>query len=472
MGAASTLSLFSCDIKLEKRPNVLFIAIDDLNDWVGCMGGHPDARTPNIDKLSKRGVLFTNAHCSAPLCGPSRTSLMTGLQPSTTGQYRNHPLFRDPASPNLLKNAVTIPQHFMKHGYRAVSGGKIFHGTPDPPSWHEHFPSMSENVPDEPKHSKDNISNKMYPKEIGKRITWGPMPEKIGDEDMGDGKVANWAKQELQKKQKAPFFLGVGFKKPHLPWFVPKKYFDMFPPDIISLPKVKNDDLADVPQVAINEIVNYKTIIPNHEIITSNGQWRNAVAAYLATVAFVDAQVGRVIDALDSSPYADNTVVVLWSDHGWHLGEKLYWKKFSLWEESTRNILFISGPGIDSAKCSKPVSLIDIYPTLIDLCGLSPREGLEGQSLLPLLRNPNLRWDRPALSTRDNNHSLRTERWRYTRYHDGSEELYDHLNDPNEWTNLSDNPEYSPVKEELKKWLPKTQAVDIRQLVNSNEKAP
>ncbi len=451
-GVTALLPALSRSGREKNRPNVLFMCIDDLNDWIGCLGGHPDVKTPSLDRLAARGVLFTNAHCSAPACNPSRASLMTGILPSTSGVYHNpNPWRRSP----VLKDAVTIPQHFMAHGYRAVGGGKIYHGGfPDPPSWQAYFPSQKKNKPDDPM-PKDRPLN-----DIRKtaHFDWGPVP--IADEAMGDAKVARWAIGELKAKHDKPFFLGCGFFRPHLPWYVPQKYFDMYPVDTIALPDIDNNDLDDVPPLA------KKMAKPqgDHRKVLQHKQWRKAVQGYLASITFVDTCVGRVIDAFDASDYRDNTVIVLWSDHGWHLGEKLHWRKFALWEEATHNVMMMIAPGVTkpSQRCPRPVTLLDVYPTLIDLCDLEKKPELEGKSLLPLLKNPNGNWDRPALTTHGrNNHSLRTERWRYTRYSDGTEELYDHDSDPLEWKNLAGNPEHADQKKKLAAWLPKTNVPEI-----------
>lgn len=431
--------------------NVLFIAIDDLNDWIGCLGGHPDVRTPNLDRLAARGVLFTNAHCAAPVCNPSRAALLTGVRPSTSGVYDNRQPLR---KADATKNAITIPQHFMASGYRVAGGGKIFHGGyPDPQSWQEYFPSQRQNKPPDPvppKRPANGIPNTAH-------FDWGPVD--VPESEMGDWKVADWASRELEKKHERPFFLGCGIFRPHLPWYVPRKYFEMYSPDKITLPNVKEDDLDDVPPMG------RKIAKPDgdHRKVIEYNQWRKAVQGYLASISFADACVGRVIDALDASPYARNTTVVLWSDHGWHLGEKLHWRKFALWEEATHNVLMVASPGVTSpgGRCSRPVNLMDIYPTLIDLCGLPRRTGLEGVSLLPLLKNPKASWDRPSVTTyQRGNHSVRSERWRYIRYRDGSEELYDHQNDELEWTNLAGKPEYETIKKELARWLPQSDAPD------------
>ena len=430
-----------------KKPNVLFIAVDDLNDWIGCLGGHPDAQTPHIDRLAKRGVLFERAYCSAPLCNPSRASLLTGYAPSTTGVYRNPHLWRQSEK---LKNAATIPQHFMANGYHVVGGGKIFHGgQQDPQSWQFYFNKGRFPQPKQlPGSGVKGLGN----------LDWGPVD--AADEDLKDTNVADWAAKELNKKHEKPFFIACGIFRPHLPWYAPRKYFDRFPPDKITLPTINEQDLDDVPPIP-RKWVNKKS----HEKIVSNGKWREAVAAYLACSTYADACIGRVLDALDRSPYKDSTIVVFWCDHGWHLAEKLHWKKFTLWEEATRVPMAIHVPGMTKpgGRCGRTVSLLDLYPTLIDLCGLTAKPELEGRSLVPLLKNPAAAWERPAVTTYQlGNHSVRSERWRYTRYRDGTEELYDHEKDPLEWTNLAKKPAFTPVKDDLKRWLPKIDAPEAR----------
>jgi arylsulfatase A-like enzyme len=429
--------------------NVLFIAVDDLNDWIGCLGGHPDVKTPNFDRLARKGVLFTSAHCAAPLCNPSRAALMTGIRPSTSGVYdNNQPMRQSPA----LAKAVSLSQHFMEHGYRVIGGGKIYHGGyPDPQSWHEYFPSQSQTKPPDPvppKRPANGIPNTA-------QFDWSPLA--VPDSKMGDWQVAEWAAAELRKKQNKPLFLACGIFRPHLPWYVPEKYFDLYPLDRIALPDVKDDDLDDVPPIGRK----FARPEGDHKRVLEYDQWRKAVQAYLASISFADAMLGRVLDAFEEGPLAGDTSIVLWSDHGWHLGEKLHWRKFSLWEEATHNVLMISSPGLTTpgGRCDRTVSLMDIYPTLIDLCALKPRQPLEGASLMPLLKNPGARWDRPALTTyMRGNHSIRSERWRYIRYSDGTEELYDRAKDELEWNNLAGKPELTTVKQELAQWLPKTDA--------------
>jgi arylsulfatase A-like enzyme len=459
----------SCSEK-KQPPNILFIAVDDLNDWTNCLGGRPGVHTPNLDRLANRGVLFTNAHCAAPACNPSRTSVFTGFSPSTSGIYYNRQHWRK--SP-VLEKAVTIPEYFRAHGYRAVGGGKLFHCLSwikttygrdgnDPAVWDDYFPSKTAPMPDfiwPEGTSRDEFETVTWPPRAGANtegrppyyFDWGPMDEP--DKITSDFKVIDWAKSELKKTHNKPFFLAVGIFRPHIPWFVPKQYFDLYPLEEISLPPIQDNDLEDCSPVG-KGFCRRKW----QEWILENDQWKQAVQAYLASISYVDAQLGRLLDALDQSSYCGNTIIVLWSDHGMHIGEKEHWEKFTLWEESTRVPLIFVAPGATNTgiRCEQPVSLLDVYPTLIDLVGHEPRPELEGQSLLPLLKNPHLKTGRAVVTTYgQNNHGVRSLRWRYIRYHDGSEELYSHQTDPDEYTNLANREEYKELKKELASWLPK-----------------
>ncbi|MFW6171261.1 MAG: sulfatase-like hydrolase/transferase, partial [Planctomycetota bacterium] len=435
-----------------EKPNVLFIAVDDLNDWVGQMGGHPQTSTPNIDRLAARGVLFTNAHCAAPACNPSRAALMTGIAPYRSGVYLNP----QPWKP-ALEEKVTLPQHFMQHGYAAIGSGKIYHGRyPDPESWDAYWPSKTKDRPRDPKPPVKSVSGLNMA-----HFDWGPVD--VEDAEMGDTKVVDWVIDQLQAEHEKPLFLACGIFRPHLPWYVPPKYFQEFPVDKILLPAHRRDDLKDIPRAGIKMARR-----GDHAAVVEHDQWHAAVQGYLASINYADAQVGRLLDALNASDFADNTVIVLWSDHGWHLGEKEHWRKFALWEEATRiPLIFVAPPNTPGlpagtpagTRVRAPVSLLDIYPTLADLCGLPPREGLSGQSLVPLLADADAHWKRPAITTHGRlNHAVRTRRWRYIRYADGSEELYDHASDPMEYVNLAEHPAYEEIKEPLAAWLPKKNA--------------
>ena len=441
---------------IDDSPNILFIAIDDLNDWVGYLGGHPQAETPNIDRLIKKGIGFSKAYTVAPLCNPSRVALLTGLYPSTTGVYGNRDNFR-----KNLPNQITLMQHFRSNGYLTKGGGKIFHGNNRPNdslSWDYYF--ISKGVT-----RKSGRDPNLPEVSTGKGwFNWGPLH--VEDDQMQDVKVVEWAKSELKKSHKKPFFLACGFYRPHLPWYVPKKYFDKHPLDEIILPETKIDDRNDLPEfgkrianerysaswgIDLNEGIN------DHDLVLQYDQWEKGVQAYLASISFVDNYIGELLDELENSEYSENTIVVLWGDHGWHLGEKQHWRKQALWEDTTHVPLIISYPRkIQKNKiCETPVSFIDIYPTLVDLAGIPNKEDLDGESLVDLLENPSMNQNRPVLSTYGKgNHAVRFENWRYIQYKDGSNELYNHESDPNEWYNLSENADFKGVIERLKKAIP------------------
>jgi len=431
------------------RPNVLIIAIDDLNDWIGCMGGHPGARTPNIDKLAERGVLFTNAHCQAPICGTSRASLWTGLYPHRTGVYgqvRSKDLAKHPSIKNNPDRYIST--YFAKHGYKTLAVGKLFHGD----GGHDAFDQYGGKLGGfGPKPNKRFAYNP--PKDNRTQTDWGAYPER--DQDMPDYKVASWAVEQLKQRHDKPLFLAVGFWRPHVPFYVPQKWFDLHPIDKVVEPPIKEDDLDDVPAIASE--VHAVPMMPRYAWMREQGQIDDAARAYLACISFVDHQVGRVLDALDDGPNKDNTIVVLWSDHGYHLGEKLRWAKHGLWEEATHVPLIVAGPGVvGPQKTGASVGLIDLYPTLVDLAGLSKNPANQGLSLAPLMDpTADVGWDRPVLTTYSfGNHALRDSRYRYIRYEDGSEELYDHTNDPNEWTNLAPDARFAPTLERFRDRLP------------------
>ncbi len=437
-------SAMAADVSKSGQPNVLFLAIDDLNDWPGFLGGQPGVKTPNLDRLAKRGVVFERAYCSAPACNPSRASLLCGIRPSTSGVYHNPQPWRP-----VLPDAVTLPQHFMAAGYHVIGGGKIFHGPyNDPKSWDFYFEKKGDPKP--PQTPANGIKGTGH-------FDWGPLD--VPDDAMDDHRVTRWAIDYLGQSHDRPFFLAVGLFRPHLPWYVPRKYFEQYPLSEVVLPKVKADDLADVPPPGV------RMARPggDHRKVLESNNWERAVQGYMASIAFTDNLVGQLLDALDQSPYKENTIIVMWGDHGWHLGEKQHWRKFALWEEATRVPLVIYAPGVTrpETRSGRTVSLLDLYPTLIDLCGLPARPELEGRSLLPLLEDPDAAWDRPVLTTHGRgNHAVRSERWRYIRYHDGTEELYDHEADPLEWTNLAEQTGHDRIKRDLSRWLPERNAPD------------
>ena len=443
--ALALAALVAPALSAAKRPNILFIAIDDLNDWVTPLAGHPQVKTPNMDRLARRGVLFTNAHCQAPLCNPSRTSLMLSLRPSTTGIYGLAPWFRDVEE---FRDAVSLPRYLAQHGYETYMTGKVYHGRygrkPEDGEFHHVGPPATVGAKPPKK-----LVNTPSPHPL---VDWGWFPHR--DEDKGDWKVASWAVEQLNAKPKEPFFLAVGFFLPHVPCYATKKWFDLYPEETIVLPPVLMNDRDDTPR--FSWYLHWKLPEPRLKFLIEAHQWKNLVRSYLASTSFVDSQVGRVLDALEANGFGDDTIVVLWSDHGWHLGEKLITGKNTLWERSTRVPLIFAGPGIPrGAVCEEPVELLDIYPTLVELAGLPEKKGLEGHSLAPQLRDPRTPRPWPALTIHNHdNWSVRTKQWRYIRYADGSEELYDLRIDPNEWINLAGKPKYRSVIRRLKKWIP------------------
>ena len=434
-----------------QKPNVLLIAIDDLNDWVGCLDGHPQASTPHIDALAKRGTLFTNAHCQAPICNPSRTSLMLGLRPSTTGIYVNQPWFR---ATKRNQDRVTLTQYFRQHDYLTLTTGKIYHGSKvDKPSFEIVGPLPGQRL---------KIDERLVTIGNTRSGLWDYGAQKYEEEKFGDFVDASWGIEQLQKDHDKPLFLAVGLYRPHVPWYAPQRFFDQHPLEKVMLPKVLDNDRDDLPSAAL-ELTDNPTP-PAHDWFVSQNQWKPAVQAFLASSSFTDDQVGRLLKALDQSQHADNTIVVLYSDHGFHLGEKQRWAKQSLWERSTRVPFIIYQPGQKTGqRCAQPVELMSIYPTLLELCGLPSKSDLEGVSLSPLLDNPDSEWDHPAITTyQQNNHAVRSRDFRYIRYADGSEELYDHRNDPKEWKNLAVDPKYREIMDEHAKWLPATNVSDAR----------
>jgi len=424
-----------------RPPNVLFIAIDDLNHWVGYLGRNQQTKTPAIDRLARRGVWFSRPYCPAPVCNASRAALMSGLRPSSTGVYENDNDWRTVIEPD--KPLTTT---FRRGGYHVCGSGKIYHEAyRRRAEWDDYLEAEGKN-PAPP--TNPGVGG----------IKFGAVD--CRDEDLPDSRIVDYGIAQLRAKHDKPLFLAVGLHKPHMPWYVPRKWFDLHPLDTIELPPHRDDDLADVPAGGV------KMARPDgdHAQMVASGRWKEAVQAYLATISYCDYQVGRLLDAFDQSAYRDNTIICFWSDHGWHLGEKLHWRKFALWEEATRapHIWVVPGLTEPDQRCDRTVDLMGIYPTLCDLCGLKPPAHVEGVSLKPLLADPTLAWDRPAITTYERgNHAIRSEGWRYIRYADGGEELYDETADPHEWTNLAARPEHEARKAELARWLPKTDARDI-----------
>ena len=439
------------------RPNVLLVLADDLNDWVGCLTGHANARTPHIDRLASQGIVFREAYAASPKCNPSRTSLFLGLRPSTTGIYDNSHWWRP-----HLPDAVTLPEAFRQGGYFVAGGGKVFHHTAgfNPPDlWDDYFRLRFDDPWDRDGSAYPHVTPSAPPRghplagitPFRHELDWGTLP--VPDSEYGDAMTVEWAARFLSEPREEPFLLAVGLFHPHLPWYVPARYFDVLSPSEAVLPQVPELDLADVPDEG-RRLAGLGAEVFRR--IRESGRWAEAVSAYVASIAFADALVGRLVDALDASPHASRTVVVFASDHGFHLGEKGRWYKSTLWERATHVPLVMRGPGIEpGAICDRPVSLVDIYPTLLDIASLPARENLDGRSFRALLADPEAEPDRHALIAflRGNN-AVRAGKWLYIRYRDGGEELYDRESDPLELTNLARREELGGIKRELGKLLP------------------
>lgn len=452
-----------------EKPNILFIAIDDQNDWVGPLAGHPMAKTPHLDALAARGVTFLNAHCNAPLCNPSRTSLLLGLRPTTTGIYGLAPSFRTVPG---LKNHVTLPQYFGLNGYKTLAAGKIFHGGTDSGAHRGKAPGKGKKngKPSSPadfavRGPSPGVGTRPPEKLVPSTpmgdhplVDWGVWPLDNDDSGKGDHQVASWAVERIEAANAdEPFFLAAGFFLPHVPCYATQKWFDLYPDDDSILPVIRRGDRQDTPR--FSWYAHWKLPEPRLKWIEESGQWRNLVRSYLACTSFVDAQIGRLIAALEKKGISDNTIVVVWGDHGWHLGEKGITGKNTLWDDGTRVPLLFTGPGVSlGGRCTRPVELLDIYPTLIELAGLPARDNLEGLSLAPQLVDASATRERPAVTSHNKgNHGIRSEHWRYIVYADGSEELYDTRDDPNEWTNLAADPAHAAIITEHRKWIPAIQ---------------
>ncbi len=453
-------------------PNVLFIAIDDLNDYISPLDNHPGIVTPNFERLAKRSVTLANTHCAAPACHPSRVAVMTGVHPVTSGIYRNAFRAHGPRwrheSP-VLEDAVVLSQHFRDHGYRAVGGGKIFHTLQWTPGDSQNDPTAWDEYRGDP---LDPISS-----------DW-PRPELISDEDAGlgpgrplkdqlfgaapldpgyrygDELVTDWAIDQMNRAGDKPLFLAVGLFRPHIPFEVPRKWFDLYPEESVTLPPYRADDLDDAHR---HDRISW------HKWVTANKQWKHLMRGYLASISYVDNELGRLLDALDVSPMKGNTIIVLWTDHGFHIGEKDNWEKFALWDQTTRVPCFVHAPGVsrDGSKTRIPVSLVDLYPTLCELAGIPVPDQCGGTSIVPILRNPAVNTERYALTSYQFNrehtpsHAVAGERYRLIRYGNGFEELYDFQEDPNEFINRIDDPAFATVRERLKGQLPVSPAAQV-----------
>jgi arylsulfatase A-like enzyme len=452
---------FSCNKKVvestaNQKPNVLFIAIDDLNHWIEPLGGNEQAHTPNLMKFSKEAVNFTKAYCASPGCNPSRGAILTGYHTYTSGLYSNYQDWRK--IPKMTSNP-TLNSYFKENGYYTAGAGKIYHYTQiDTTGWDTYFPSKTQPMPKEylPEERPLNMPQFKY---MYKMFDWGALD--IADNQTGDYKSVGFIKEQLSQHHEKPFFLACGIYRPHVPWYVPKKYFDLFPLDSIKLPATQAEDLIDISDFAKKEIIerggNY------HSHVLAAQQEKKAVQGYLASMAYADAMFGDLIEALNKSTYAENTIVVLWSDHGWQLGEKEHWRKFALWENVNKSMLMFKSPKIEKiiplgsaiGNTNSLASLVDIYPTLIELAGLPPRKDLDGKSLVPILKKPKELDDRAIITTYDyGSYSVRYKNWHYIQYIDGSIELYNLETDPREWTNLHQDPTHNQTIKMLATYIP------------------
>lgn len=438
------------------KPNILFIVADDLNSWIEPLGRHPQVQTPNINRLAEKGTVFSRAYCTAPYCNASRMSVFSGSLPERTGIYQNEPFWDAPM------RHKTYLELLRSAGYHCFGAGKVFHGTFDYATagrtrapqamwrdsenrvqlWDDFKVTAPEPMP------PSRPLNQMFDFDRFDEVPawnhlfdWGILPAGREGEIPDAGSVAA-VSAFLADPPREPFFCAAGLYKPHLPWYAPKRFFDLYPLEDVVLPPVRADDLDDVPEIARR----WASTPPDHEAVTRAGQWKHAVQGYLAAISYCDHMIGQILDAIEASPARDNTMVVLWGDNGFHLGEKLHWRKFVLWEEATRVPLIICPPtGASSVpRVNVPVSLVDLFPTLFDLAALELPADRDGQSLSRLvLGEENSRPGSVVTTWKKGNHSLRAGNWRYTRYVDGSEELYDHASDPNEWTNLARSNRYA-----------------------------
>ncbi|MFB9058095.1 sulfatase [Mariniflexile ostreae] len=460
-------ALISCVSKQSKKqndsvlnkPNILFISVDDLNDWPGFLKNFPNVQTPNMDKLAARGMVFSNAQCQAPICAPSRASLFTGLYPHTTGLYYQ---FSDEDLKNnkvITEKGTFMPDYFEKHGYKTLGVGKIFHNGDNNSVFQEYGGVYSEMLFGPKPMERVNYSPAWFPAAEGRGTATDWSPINLPDSDMSDYKIADWAVNELDKKHDKPFFMAVGFIRPHVPWHVPQKWFDLFDDASIEVPPYLANDFDDIPE--ISKQLHHIPAMPDTDWLIKENKWKGMVKAYLASMAFVDAQLGKVLDKLEKSDYNNNTIIVLWSDHGYHLGEKGRTAKHSLWERATHVPLVFAGKGVrPNTKSNKPVGLIDLYPTLLDMVGLPENPENEGNSLLPLINDENAAWKHTALTSYGyKNMSLYKGDYHFITYRNGSGELYNLRKDPNEWNNLFLNEAYAEIIIDFKTHLPETHAV-------------
>lgn len=444
-----------------RKPNVLYIIMDDMNDWARYLGGNNQARTPNLDRLASRGVCFTNAYTAVPLSNPSRTAMLTGMHPSVTGIYNNNnPI----AGSTVANNSLMMPQLFRNNGYYTLIAGKIFHTKPSA--------DVMKNMWDDMTHIDGGYGPfpKKSPEAGDQQKRWQNLePWEGPDTDFPDVVNSQKVIDFLGKKHDKPFFVAMGFYRPHTPWTAPKRYFDLYDLDKIKRPQTIPDDLADVPAYAIDYFIGERQREMQRSLSSTGNNWEKSVRAYLACVSFADDRIGMILDALDKSPYADNTIIVLVGDNGFHHGEKERWGKSALWREACHVPLIFVTPegkqGLKKYKCESTVSSIDIYPTLVEACNL-PEVGnqLAGNSLMPLLASKGLKWDKPSVTTfLPGNFAIHVNEWNFIRYADGSTELYNIADDEDEFVNLALKPEFRTVADSLSSFVPKSWKPEVKQ---------
>jgi arylsulfatase A-like enzyme len=471
------LTASAADVPQDGRPNVLMISVDDMNDWISCLNDFHGLETPNFDRLAGMGQLFTNSYCAAPLCNPSRTALFTGMSPARTGIVNNA---RNASGAWKLRwpQLDTMPVWFKKHGYYVAGGGKTYHETvPDlfnpKHQWDEYCDLIGDKYKQEPHVRRLGITDRKWfsdmPSHPNGSWDWGPFAS--DDLDMGDGHTVRWAMDFLRKKHKKPFFLAVGLFQPHLPFYAPQKHFDRIPLDRVRLSEAPEWDLDDLPDEARQLMGAGQD--KRFKMVVERGELKKAVRAYLACILHADALVGHLLETLDRSRYADNTIIVFWSDHGYQFGEKQRMAKRTLWRRATHAPLMMVVPGVAKAGsvCRQPASFLDVYPTLVELCGLPrPPHPLDGVSLAAQIIDPSAA-RRPAVVTHEpGNHAVCDDRWTYIRYRHGGEELYDRDADPHQWKNLAGETRHSQVKQRLSVWLPENQGIQVMPSAASGER--
>jgi arylsulfatase A-like enzyme len=471
---ATTTALLNANAETAttKRPNVLMIIIDDVAANVHSVEQTSPVKTPNIQRLAARGTWFTHAYNDAPACCPSRTAMLTGVQSARSGVYYNTQSYT--RSGTWIAKAESMPANFLRHSYLTASYGKLYHSRDQADHIAEFSPGYFKmhNAPRDVSFTDGTLLKQILPGSLheihgktSRNWNWGVLPNNWDRDDPAtheqDTEQANRTIKFLSESHDRPFFLACGFWRPHVPWTVAKRYYDRFPLDKIELPPgYKAGDLDDLPKPG-RWIANHRG---EHAEIVATDMWRKSLQGYYASLAYIDEQIGRVLDALERSPHRDNTIVIFLSDNGMHLGEKDHWLKYALWEQTCQVLLSIRVPGDPHQKIDSPVSLLDLYPTLVDLCGLDPptTHKLDGINLAPLLAGKVSERGRPVVSTYGRgNHAIRDADYRYIHYRNGDEELYDHKSDAYEWNNLAKDHAYDAVKQRLAKFLPKQNASDV-----------